>query len=155
MTNKLERYKLFILPLFIVASLSERGTKGKYRNLFLGLRANARKVFTSADLRTGFFMEAQDIRQLAADILNKKKTISEIPRGYIYFIIQKTFLNMGNLPLVKEMATLSGQRLAAKGYQKCGQFGWVLAKDIPNMGIGLKYGNWLVMDKDKFMRYKL
>jgi len=100
-------------------------------------------------------MDTQQIKQLAADIINKKKTILEIPRGATYYTIQNILLKMGNLPLVKAMGILSGQRLAAKGYQRCGIIGWVKAKDISTMGIDIKNGNWVVTNPEKFSNWTI
>lgn len=100
-------------------------------------------------------MEKEEIKQLAADIINKKKDLKDIPRGRIFFTLQNIFLNMHLLDLVQAMTTLSGQRLAAKGYRKCEGFGWVKHIDIPNMGIGQVYNKWVVINQGNFMRFKL
>lgn len=42
------------------------------------------------------------------------------------------------------------KNLITSGWQWCQGIGWCKTKDIPNMGIGLKFGKWLVIDRRKY-----
>ena len=99
-------------------------------------------------------MDRDKIKILAADIINGKTNATSISDPRIFLIIQTILMKMGYIDLVKQMGKIARQRLIDKGYMNCGEFGWKKPDEIPKMGMALKYGRWIVSDREKFLNYK-
>ena len=57
------------------------------------------------------------IRQLIADILNKKIVIDEIKNPRDFFFVQTTLMKMGKIDMVRSMGELAGKRNKNGGWQ--------------------------------------
>lgn len=59
----------------------------------------------------------QYIRQLVADILNKKGNPDDIKNPRDFFYVETTLLKMGKIDLVKSMGEIAGKRNKNGGWQ--------------------------------------
>jgi len=98
-------------------------------------------------------MNEFEIKQLAADIINGKKNISDISSGKILFIIQMIFYKMGYSLLVKQAGTLARERLEKKEWQYCKGIGWMKKESLPHSGLSLVWNNWRITDVEKYLKF--
>ncbi len=96
-------------------------------------------------------MDRDKIKQITADYINGKP-LPNLSSKELYYI-QNILLKMGHVKLVVEIAGIAKQRLANKGFVNCGEFGWNKKEELPKMGIGLKYGRWIVQNVEMFKKY--
>ena len=89
-------------------------------------------------------MTDDQLRQLAADVLNGKTDPDTIPSGWDFLRIQKVAQNLNRQEIVQRMMEVSANRLKAKGYVQLEGMGWKTRAEIADSDLVMKNGRWYV-----------
>lgn len=94
-------------------------------------------------------MTDDQLKQLAADVLNGKTDPDTIPSGWDFIKIQNIAQKLQRIKVVKEMMAVSRKRLIAQGYIELEGIGWKKRSEVPHLDLVKKNGRWFATDPRK------
>lgn len=91
-------------------------------------------------------MTDDQLKQLAADVLNGKADPDTIPSGWDFIKIQNIAQKLQRIQVVKEMMAVSRKRLIAQDYIELEGIGWKKRSALPHLDLVKKNGRWYATD---------